>query len=193
MNSKNKFVSIVFILGALGALLFAFSIIKPEFDSFMKESKANSENDLSMYEKRLAEAKTIKTKQDKQLKEIKPIYESTIKVDGADGLGNFGSMFDNIIKLTNANKLYIRSIEYKMNPDTDELYSKFSKIYNACELKLFVVTTYGDLLRFLKAIEGGEFEYLAGISNLSVSSFSGNTDYILANISITMYTKNPTK
>ena len=35
------------------------------------------------------------------------------------------------------------------------------------------------------------FEYLVYISSLSVTAFERNTDYILANTSITLYSKKP--
>ena len=60
--------------------------------------------------------------------------------------------------------------------------------YNACELKFFFVGTYSQLQSFLSEINNN-FEYLTFVSKLSVTAFAKNTDYLLINTSITIYSK----
>ena len=97
-------------------------------------------------------------------------------------------MFEEIIRKAQKNGLMIRSIEYDMRPATDPIYLENPEAYNACELKFFFVGSYAQLQTFLSDMNNN-FGYLTYISKLNITAFTSNTDYLLINISITLYSK----
>ncbi len=135
------------------------------------------------------EAKVIERQNNEnemKLKSIKQMYQTTNGT--ASNMSVFGPMFNDIIKAAQTNKLMIRSIEYQMQPVGDAILNINSTSYNACELNLFLVGTYPQLRNFLNQIVN-DYNYLISISNLEVTAFSGDTNYILANTSIVLYSK----
>ena len=107
-------------------------------------------------------------------------------------LSVFGTMFEDIIAKIQKNGLFIRSIEYNMRPEADQIYQIGSKSYNVCELNFFLVGTYSQLQDLLVEMNNN-FNYLTYISKLNITSFNANTDYLLIDTSITLYSKKPTK
>ena len=101
-------------------------------------------------------------------------------------------MFEEIIKRAQSNGLLIRSIEYDMKPADDPIYMEYSDTYNVCQLKFFLVGSYSQLQAFLNGINNN-FEYLTSISKLNVTAFRANTDYLLINLGITLYSKKQQK
>ena len=75
-----------------------------------------------------------------------------------------------------------------MRPANDPIYIENPEIYNACELKFFFVGSYSQLQAFLSDMNNN-FKYLTYISKLNITAFTSNTDYLLINISITLYSK----
>ena len=179
MNKKNKqLVPICFALAILLFFIISFVAIKPKYEEFNEmQIRANKNNN----ERETLEAENIK------LKSLKPIYESNLE-PATENLGIFGNMFEEIIRKAQKNGLMIRSIEYDMRPATDPIYVENPEAYNACELKFFFVGTYAQLQTFLSDMNNN-FNYLTYISKLSITAFTANTDYLLINISITLYSK----
>ncbi len=145
-------------------------------------NKAKSEYNDSMKEKKENETK---------MQSIKQVFETKESSDG-ENLGVFGTMFEDVIKLIQTNSLLIRSIEYDMRPAEDQIYLNYLDDYNVCELKFFLVGTYTQLKSLLKELTT-TFPYLVSISKINVTTFTGNTDYILINLSVTLYSKKPKK
>lgn len=190
MNKKNKqLVPICFALAILLFFIISFIAIKPKYEEFNEmQIRANKNNN----ERETLEAKIKKIDAEKEaenikLKSLKPIYESNLE-PATENLGIFGNMFEEIIRKAQKNGLMIRSIEYDMRPATDPIYVENSEAYNACELKFFFVGTYAQLQTFLSDMNNN-FNYLTYISKLSITAFTANTDYLLINISITLYSK----
>ncbi len=190
MNKKNK--QLVPICIALAVLLFfviTFIVVKPKYEEFAEMQIRASKNDVERktLEEKIRKIDAEKEAEDLKLKSLKPIYETALD-SSADNLGIFGNMFEEIIKKAQKNGLLIRSIEYDMRPANDPIYIENPELYNACELKFFFVGSYSQLRAFL-ADMNNNFNYLTYISNLKVTAFTSNTDYLLINISITLYSK----
>lgn len=192
MNKKyNQYVPFVWIAAIAIAILIIILCTKDLIAEYTE-----TQNAVSRYERQVQEKEKEVNAIDAAIREeklklnsLKPIYETDI--DSSSGnLGIFGNMFERLVRRAQSNGLMIRSIEYNMNPMSDPLYAEHSDIYNACELKFFFVGTYSQLQSFLSEVSNN-FEYLIYISKLSVSAFSKNTDYLLINTSITLYSKKP--
>lgn len=194
MNKKNKNMAYLFILVAIAlffGLLWVFVV--PSYNEFesTKSQLAQNQRELERLEAESAKIKDRIAKDELQLKSLKQIYQ-TEESGTTDGLSVYGTMFDDLIKSAQANKLLIRSIEYNMNPSYDQVFANFSAQYNVCELKFFFVGKYPDLKAYLSEITGN-FPYLLSISSLNVTAFPGNTDYILIKMSVNLYSKKPAK
>ncbi len=192
MNKRNKkLVPAVFALSTLIFILIVFFTINPKFEEYqeaqIKNSKINV--DRENLEDQITKIKAEQEQEDIKMQSLKTVYKSEIESSN-DNLGMFGSMFDDIIKLAQNNSLLIRSIEYDMRPETDPIYAENSDSYNVCELKFFFVGTYSQLGAFLADINN-RFQYLVYVSKLDVTAFASNTDYLLINSSITLYSKKP--
>lgn len=190
MKKNKQLVPLLCIIAA--AILFAgiiFSMVRGTMED-LQSAKANNAVSGKKAVKLKEQAEEIAKRQQEeknQLNSIKPVLQEPSDSDG-ESLGVFGGMFDKIITISKENGLLLRSLEYEMNPAGDEVYQDFSDVYNVCELKFFFVGTYAQLRSFINAMVNN-FEYLISISRLNVTAFSDNTDYILINMSITLYSK----
>lgn len=152
-----------------------------------KNNSITAERNALKLKKEADEIDKKQTEEQNQLKSIKPVLDEPSASDG-ESLGVFGEMFDKVIALSRENGLLLRSLEYEKNPADDAIYQDFSDQYHVCELKFFFVGTYAQLRSFMDAIVN-QYSYLVSISRLNVTAFSDNTDYILINMSITLYSK----
>ncbi|MBQ8887788.1 MAG: hypothetical protein IJY61_08825 [Candidatus Gastranaerophilales bacterium] len=192
MNKKfNQYVPLIFLAAIVLIGLIVFMGTKDTITEYSEARNAVQDYERKIQEKE-KEINTLDTqiKQEQmKLQSIKPVYESGID-SSSQNLGIYGNMFENLVKRAQSNGLLIRSIEYNMTPENDPLIMEGGDRYNACELKFFLVGTYSQLQGFLSEVNNN-FEYLVYVSKLSVTAFERNTDYILANTSITLYSKKP--
>ncbi len=193
MNKKNKqYVPICFIAALIIFIAIVFLMAKGKIEEYndLNQKTIRQNTELQNLEKRIGEIETENEQEELKLKSIKPVYEST----GASGenLAVYGNMFEEIIKRAQSNGLLIRSIEYDMKPADDPIYMEYSDTYNVCQLKFFLVGSYSQLQAFLNGINNN-FEYLTSISKLNVTAFRANTDYLLINLGITLYSKKQQK
>lgn len=188
MNKKyQQMVPIVILLAVVifCGLIFVLSQTKiNEYIETLEDIEKNKETKLQLEEQAERERNTREAIEMK-MRSLKSVYKSEVK-GSVDDLSAFGSMFGDIIKKAQGNGLMIRSIEYVMNPAQDVLYSKFPNKYNACELKFFFVSTYGQLADFLIDMNIN-YEYLVTISELKATAFEENPDYLLSKLSIIIY------
>ena len=190
-KSLNQYVPLIGIGAIILAALLIFFCTKDLIAEYSeaKDAVANHERQVQEKEKQINAIDAAAEEERLKLKSLKPIYES--EIDSAnENLGVYGDMFEKLVKGAQRNGLMIRSIEYNKTPETDPLMEENADTYNACELKFFFVGTYSQLQSFLSEVNNN-FEYLTYISKLSVTAFSKNTDYLLINAAITMYSKKP--
>lgn len=190
MKKNKKLIPLLCILASVILFIVILStMIKGNLED-LQNAKSNSLASEKKAQKLKQQAEEIDKKEEEektQLNSIKPVLQEPSESDG-ESLSVFGEMFDRIISISKENGLLLRSLEYEKNPAGDPVYQDFSDFYNVCELKFFFVGTYAQLRSFLNAIINN-FKYLVSISQLNITAFSDNTDYILINMSITLYSK----
>ena len=188
MNKKyQQMVPIIVLLAVVicCGLIFVLSQVKVrEYFETLEDIEKNKETKIQLQEQ-VEQEKNTREALEMKLRALKTVYKSEVK-GSVDNLSAFGTMFGDIIRKAQGNGLMIRSIEYTMNPVQDILYSKFPDRYNACELKFFFVSTYGQLADFLNDINVN-YEYLVTISELKATGFEENPDYLLSKLSIVIY------
>lgn len=193
MNKKNKqFVPLCYLAAVIIFFAIVFVMVNDSWQRYteIKESSQRYSNELENQKQRYEKEKEKRSQEELQLKSIKQVYQTNYDSTSDDNLAMFGTMFDDIIKKAQYNGLFIRSIEYDMKPDSDAIYNNFSNQYYAYELKFFLIGKYPQLRAFMNDITNN-FQYLLSVSKLNVTAFSGDTDYILINIGITLYSKKP--
>lgn len=191
MNKKNnQYVPICFLAGIILCLAVIFFMVKPALEEYndAKERNTKAASDLRTYEEKAQKAKQQQAEEEMNLKSIKQIYETIY--DNTDNLAAFGTMFDDLIKRAQENDLFIRSIEYDTKPADNSIYTDFSDQYNVCKLNFFLVGKYPNLRNFLNDITNN-FKFLLSVSNVNITAFEGDTDYILIKLSVTLYSKKP--
>lgn len=189
----KKNAQLVFIFLAMAIAIFCiilFYTVPPLLEEYSstKVQVQNNKVELEKLEQQDKKLKDKKAQEEIQLQSLKQIYQA--EVDSIDSLATYGTMFDDLIKMSQSHGLLIRSIEYDMNPTFDTVYADFSNQYNVCELKFFFVGSYAQLRKYMKDII--QFPYLVSISSLNVTAFSENTDYLLIKMSINLYSKKAT-
>ena len=193
MNKKNnQYVPICFLAGLILCIAVVFFMVKPALEEYndAKDRSARAASDLRTYEERAQKEKQKQAEEEMNLKSIKQIYETVY--DNTDNLAAFGTMFDDLIKKAQENDLFIRSIEYDTKPADNSIYTDFSEQYNVCKLNFFLVGKYPNLRNFLNDITNN-FKYLISVSDLNITAFANDTDYILIKMSLTLYSKKPTE
>ena len=190
MNKKiQQFVPFCLLLAGVLTVVMLFLFCKTRIEELVEvrneTSKANIQK--ANLQAQLKKEEEEQSQQQIKLKSLKPIYTSDM-IESSDSLSSFGSMFDDIIRFAQRDGLLIRSIEYNMKPTNDPLYSFNADDYNACELKFFFVGTYDKMKAFLDDMNTN-FEYLTSISNLNISAFQEDDNYLLISETITLYSE----
>lgn len=190
MNKKyTQLVPLVIFAAVAIFIIIIVAISSGRYNQYREtiDANKNDKSTIEQHEKEISDIEIRQEAENKKLKTLKPIYESQIS-SSTESMSIYGSMFEDVIKKAQTNGLMIRSIEYNMEPDNDPLISDYSDTYNACELKFFLVGTYSQLQSFLVSLNDN-YEHLMYISRLNVTAFSANTDYLLIDTAITIYSK----
>ena len=184
---SNLRVLILGIVATLLVLIFSIKQIsgvviecKNNFDT--KKAKIATVEDLRKKEE------TIRIANDRLQQEqdvLKPFYKPEFPT--ADAISAFGGMFEDMIDYIRMNGLMLRSIEYNINPDQDLIFKNFSSTYNVCEVKLFLIGTYPQLQSFFRDIN--LYPYYLNISKVYIKPHDTKKQYLLINLSITLYSK----
>lgn len=193
MKKTNKqMVPLLFLVGVLLFIGILYFLVSPAYTEYAetKESSERSAKELANVEQKYNKEKEKRAQEEIQLKSIKQVYQTNYNKATTDNLAMFGDMFDELIKRAQYNNLFIRSIEYDMKPLNDSIYANFSQQYNACELKFVLVGKYPDLKAYLNEITNN-FQYLLSVSKVNITAFPSDTDYLLINMGITLYSKKP--
>ncbi len=159
-----------------------------EYNDAMSKKASNAAK-LASYEKQKQAIEKKEAEEEAQLKKYKPFYEAGSSAD-TNSPALYGNMFEDIIRLAQANGLMIRSIETDLNPTYDPLYAGYSDRYYACEFKFYFVGSYTQLQSYLGDMIN-KFKYMLSISKLNVTYFRDNPDYLLIKVSFTLYAKKP--
>ena len=189
MNSSNqKYVPFVYLAAILFFLAIVYFACMPRIEEY-SSAKSNMDNTKLQKENLQKQYSEIESKQalaEMKMKNIKTIVETNVS-SADENLAMFGNMFEQILTKVQSNGIHIRAIEYNLSPAADPIYKENSEGYNVCELKLNLVGTYNQIKTFITDLNN--LENLLYISKMDVTAFSGNTDYLLANISVNLYSK----
>ena len=189
MNKSKNIVIICLLLAVIIFVALSYYLIKGSFEEYNTASLRNNEIQQQLEEAQIEDKRLSaeRQKEELELSSIKPVMNAP---EGADSrsLSVFGGFFDELVQFAVGEKdLYVRSIEYEMNPKDDPIFTNFSDRYNVCEIKLFLVGTYFSLLRYLEKLNMSP--NLLSISKVDISTYSDNTDYVLAHVSINIYSR----
>ena len=189
MNSSNqKYVPFIYIIAVIILIMLSIMLIKPKWEEYSsaKKSESTLKQEKESYQTQMKDIESKQALMEMKMKNIKTIVETNVS-SSDENLAMFGNMFEQILAKVQSNGIHIRSIEYQLNPQRDPIYLENSEGYNVCELKLYLVGSYGAIRTFINDVNN--LEHLLYISKMDVVAFSGNTDYLLAKISINLYSK----
>ncbi len=188
MNKVNqKYVPLCYVLAVVIFFAVIYFFCQGKFDEYnqAKNSLASSSKEREQLEKQIKQIEADEALAAMKMKNLKTIVETNVDPSAAN-MGMFGNLFEVIITKARTDGLLIRSISYELNPENDPIYRENAG-YNVCELKLSLVGEYVKLKQFLMDLNN--IENLIFLSKLDVSAFQANTDYLLINMSINLYSK----
>ena len=188
MNKTNqKYIPLCYVLAVVLFFGLIYFLCQPKFEEYSSSSSTakSSEREKEELQKQLKKIEADNALADMKMKNLKTIVETNVDPSAAN-MGMFGNLFETIITQARNDGLLIREISYELNPENDPIY-KENAGYNVCELKLSLVGEYTRLKQFL--IDLNSLEHLIYISKIDVTAFSGNTDYLIINLSINLYSK----
>lgn len=188
MNRANqKYVPVCYVLAVVIFCALIYSLCQPKFNDFSSSQSTtkSSEKEKEELAKKLKKIEADNALASMKMKNLKTIVETNVDPSAAN-MGMFGNLFETIITKARNDGLLIREISYELGPENDPIY-KENAGYNVCELKLSLVGEYTKLKQFL--IDLNSLENLIYLSKIDVTAFSGNTDYLVANLSINLYSK----
>ena len=185
MNNAREFI-LYFIFIAV-VLFFGFSkvgkIAVECKNNFVKKNRqVNVVKDLKIKVDTIASANA---KLEKQKDILRPFFKQDFAPD--DSIASFGGMFEDIVSYVKMNGLLLRSIEYNINPEEDQIYQNFTSTYNVCQVKLYMVGTYPQLQKFLNDIY--TYPYYTSIDSISLNPYEYNKKFLVAEIDINLYSK----
>ena len=189
MNKEsNKYLLLAVVVSILIIVLSYTSIIKPIWEEYQstKISANRNKTELEGLNRQYESSQEEQKREEMQMQSIKQIYPTT-KDGTPDNLALYGDAFSQILNCIKRNHILVRSIEYKITPEENPLVQQFGDKYNVCEIKFFFVCTYEQLKTFFREVV--DTKYLISISNVTTQIFEENTDYILSNVSLTLYSK----
>ncbi|MCR5262121.1 MAG: hypothetical protein K6C94_09855 [Candidatus Gastranaerophilales bacterium] len=178
------------IIGILIIILLAAFGIKQVVGATKKMQTTNMEHrkekeKLKEINKKVLEYEEAKKKIEVQQNKIKPVFDAGMGSE--DSMAAFGGMFEDITEILKTNKLMLRSIAYQISPSTDPIFSKFPSLYSVCQVDYYVVATYTDLQGALRDLT--VYPYFINVSEVKITPYDKNPQYILLNMSITLYAK----
>ncbi len=188
-KDSNKYLLLAAVVSVLIFAMCFMYIIKPEWEKYQstKISANRTKTELEGLNKQLESTQNEQKREEMQLQSIKQIYPAD-KEGTADNLAVYGDAFSQILNCIKRNHILVRSIEYKISPEENPLVQQFGDKYNVCEIKFFFVSTYEQLKVFFREVSN-DTKFLISISNVNTQVFEENTDYILSNVSLTLYSK----
>ncbi len=116
---------------------------------------------------------------------IKKVFQP--KTSTEDSIASFGGMFEDIIDYVKINSLLLRSVQYKINPPDDAIYSKFPTLYNVCNVELTVVGTFTQLQGLLRDLT--VYPYFINISQVRINPYEKDPQYVIVTLNVTLYSK----
>ncbi len=116
---------------------------------------------------------------------IKKVFQP--KTATEDSIASFGGMFEDIIDYVKINNLMLRSVQYKINPPDDQIYTKFPTLYNVCNVQLMVVGTYVQLEGLVRDLT--VYPYFINIAQVKINPYEKDDQYIIVTMDITLYSK----
>jgi len=150
-----------------------------------KETKTQKEASLEELRAKVSTIDVAKSQMNQQNEILKPFYKPEVEV--SDSIASFGGMFEDIVDYIRVNQLLLRSIKYNINPQADPIFNKFSQNYNVCEIQLYVIGTYTQIRNFIQTVFA--YPYYVSISSIEINPYEQNKQYLLANISINLYSE----
>ena len=115
---------------------------------------------------------------------IKEFYKIS---DSGDVKSDFSPMFENIITMIKQNGLRMKSINYNMSPEGDNLIKNGGGAYSGCRVDFELVGYYPQFTALLNDFD--LYPYFISIGKFEVQPYQYDKRILIANISVVFYAK----
>lgn len=104
-----------------------------------------------------------------------------------DITNDLAPMFENVITMIKQNGLRMKSINYKVSPQEDNLVKNGGGAYNGCKVDFELVGYYPQFTALLQELE--MYPYFINISKFEVKPYQYDKRILITNMSIVFYSK----
>ncbi|MBR6162988.1 hypothetical protein IKQ26_03730 [bacterium] len=179
---------IIFIAIILAAIFFVQ-------DPFRRTIEASDRQKAKMEERQNLQAQldaleSEKEQQQANMNTLKPFYVMQGEFDDTS-LASFGGMLEDIVEnYIKPHGVMVRSIDYTIDPPEDPITAAFAPNYRSCALELYLICKYPQLHDLVYSLIN-DFPNFISISQMVVSAYPADKEYLLVYLTINLYTKKP--
>lgn len=179
---------ILFIVIVVAAIFLVQDPFRRSIEASDKEKSAVELN--QKLQSQLDALESEKEQQQANMNTLKPFFEMQGEFDDTS-LASFGSMLEDIVEdYIKPHGVMVRSIDYTIDPPEDPISSAFAPNYRSCALELYLICKYSNLHDLLYSLIN-DFPYFISISQMVVSAYPADKEYLLVYLTINLYTKKP--
>ncbi len=187
MKREKILIPIIIAIVIIAAALF---FVQEPFNQYARSSDAKKEKlkEKASLEAKMNALREQKAQEQANMDTLKPFMEMTGEFT-SDSLASFGNMLDDIIEYyIKPRGIMVRSIDYLIDPPEDPISSAFTPNYHSCELELYLICKYPQLRDFLYNIINN-FPYFISISQIVVTAYPADKEYLLVDLKLNLYVK----
>ena len=187
MKREKILIPIIIAIVIIAAALF---FVQEPFNQYARSSDAKKEKlkEKASLEAKMNALREQKAQEQANMETLKPFMEMTGEFT-SDSLASFGNMLDDIIEYyIKPRGIMVRSIDYLIDPPEDPISSAFTPNYHSCELELYLICKYPQLRDFLYNIINN-FPYFISISQIVVTAYPADKEYLLVDLKLNLYVK----
>ncbi len=179
---------ILFVIIVLAAI---FLVQDPFRRSIEASDKEKSVRELNQNLQAQVDAlESEKQQQQANMNTLKPFFEMPGAFDDTS-LASFGSMLEDIVEdYIKPHGVMVRSIDYTIDPPEDPISSTFAPNYRSCALELYLICKYANLHDLIYDLINN-FPHFISISQMVVSAYPADKEYLLVYLTVNLYTKKP--
>lgn len=187
---KYKKYSGVALLGVIVVVIvyFAFNFLYEQYQTL-----ESLKNDIIVkereYAKKNEEMRVVKEKVEKIKKSIMSAQKKVYAPVESD-LANetlFFTLYNDVIEMVHANKIKIRAIDYKYNPEEDAFVKHGRDAYFVCDVDMELVSNYVNLGKLIQDIY--QYNYYIKFNSIDVTPYPKDKKILITKLSLRLYAR----
>lgn len=179
---------IIFVIIVLASIFFVQEPFRKTIDAADRQKQQMEEK--QTLQTQLDALESEKQQQQANMSTLKPFYVMQGDFDDSS-LASFGGMLEEIVEdYIKPHGVMVRSIDYNIDPPEDPISAAFSPNYRSCALELYLICKYPQLHDLIYSLIN-DFPHFISISQMVVSAYPPDKEYLLVYLTVNLYAKKP--